>query len=188
MGTYPDLSLVAWMNDAQRQEQYAAWKANPDLPLTHTIAAEDIAFAKRLSKLTGRRFVIMSNPQNEYMRRGRAGDTAQISQGNITTTKYHFGDNDAEVKNQAFISSNPLTQDRVRGVHEIPENAPAGAYRNVRGFIHPIGNVYERSPDGVVCGSSFNSGESHARSSYSHDWFYAEDRYESMGSRLAEVF
>lgn len=103
------------------------------------------------------------------MRRGRTGDTAQVSQGDMTTTKYHFGDNDDEVKNQAFIYSNPLTQGRSHGVHEIPDHVPAGAYKNARGFIHPIGNVYERSPDGVIRGGAFTShnGKRSAESSYS---------------------
>ena len=195
MGAYPDLTKATRMTDVQRAATYAAWKANPDLPLTCTTGAEDGIFADRLSRLTGRNFKIMSNPQNEYMRRGRTGDTARASAGPITTTRYHFGNNDNEVKNRAFIKSNPLTQDRAHGVHEIPSHNPDGSainpndYKNARGFIHPIGLAWERSSEGVVVrgGSYFDIGEWSAESSYSVG-DSSGIRHCHVASRLAEVF
>ena len=193
MRVYPNLRVC--MFATQSAATYAAWKANPDLPLIYTTSAEDVIFADRLSRLTGRKFTIMSDPQNEYMRRGRTGDTAETSAGSITTTRYHFGNNDDEVKNHAFIRSNPLTQGRIHGVHEIPLHNPDGSainpndYKNARGFIHPIGLAYERSPDGMLCGGSFQYSEETAQSSYlspGHG-YYLDTRSVQIASRLAEV-
>ena len=194
MGVYPNLTKATHMTDAKRAETYAAWKANPDLPLTYTTSAEDVIFADRLSRLTGRKFTIMSGPQNEYMRRGRTGDTAEASAGLITRTKYHFGNNRDDVRNHAFIGRNPLTQDCAHGVYEIPLHNPDGSainpnnYKNARGFIHPIGLAHERSPDGVFRGGSIvNSSEVFAESSDSMSG-YSSCRCEVIASRLAEAF
>ena len=199
MGAYPNLQKLRWtaypnlsgITDSERVATYAAWIADPDLPLTYTTSAEDVIFANRLSRLTGRKFTIMSNPQNEYMRRGRTGDTAKASTGLITTTKYHFGDNDDEVENHAFVASNPLTQGRAHGVHEIPLHNTDGSainpndYKNARGFIHPIGLAHERSPEGVVRGGSFPLCGGSTRSSNSGSGF-SYDQCDYVASRLAE--
>lgn len=193
MGSYPDLKNATWMDDAQRAAVLEAWKANPDLPLTHTNSDEDVIFADRLSKLTGRKFTVMSDPQNEYMRRGRTDDTALFSAGSITTTKYHFGDNDDEVKNHAFISTNPLNEGRPHGVHEIPLFNLNGSvvdpnnYKNARGFFHPIGLAYERNSSGIVRGGTFKTDEWGAISSASFHAF-SVFRYAHVSSRLAEAY
>lgn len=184
MGVYPALALVDRLNDRQRAEILRQWEENPDLPLTFTTEAEDIRFAQELSRITGRRFSIMTNSQNEYSIRGRALDENGHPTGPITTSIYHFGEGEHEVQNHAFIRTNPLTLDRAHGVHEIPEGAEA-LYKNTFGIIHPIGNVWSRSIDGIVRGGAFGT---NARFSKSSSWLEDNEngRDGDVGSRLAE--
>ncbi len=183
MGGYPDLTL-AGVSEARRTQIQQAWAANPDLPLTYTTTAEDVAFAQELSRLTGRRFTVMSNSQNEYSIRGRTLDASGRPTGAITSTIYHFGDDEAQVRNRAFILTNPLTQNRTHGVHEIPAGQDS-LYRNSFGLIHPIGNVWSRSLEGVVRGGSFSSLGWNADSSRSLEG-YESFRIGYIGFRLAE--
>ena len=188
METFPD--IVGCFNDesgqfftpAEAQNRYAQWDANPDLPLVCTILAQDVAFAQRLSEITGRDSVLYRGLKQISIR-GRVRN-ADGSWGTITTTRYHFGDEDAQVRNHAFISDNPLTQNRAHGVHEIPYGQDA-LYRNSFGLIHPIGNVFSRGSDGVIRGGRFHGNWVENESSIPMR-SYALDRVNFIGSRLAE--
>ena len=125
----------------------------------------------------------MSDSQNEYSIRGRVVNE-DGSWGAITTTRYHFGDEVEELQNRAFIGTNPLTQNRAHGVHEIPEGQDA-FYKNSFGLIHPIGNVWSRSIEGVICGGIF-SGFEWGPASSNHTGGYADNRADYTGSRLYE--
>lgn len=170
MGQYPEFPFGENFNRAQRDEIIASWRHNPDLPLTFTTSAEDVAFAAELSRITGRRFRVMSDAENEYTIRGR--DAA----GAITSTVYFFGDVEAERPNHGWFRAN--SENRVHGVHE-------GDFSNSFGLRHPIGNVYSRSENGVMRGGSFRSYEWAAESS-ERNGGYEEIRGRGIGSRLAE--
>ena len=165
------------------ENKYREWDLNPDLPLVCTIPAEDIAFAERLSRITGRRLSILTDAKNEYSIRGRIIND-DGSWGAITTTRFHFGGEEDQVRNRAFIWDNPLTQRRPHGVHEIPEGHNGTLYRNSFGLIHPIGNVWARSIEGVVRGGAYSSAAAGVDSSLYRS--FADDLQDDIGSRLAE--
>ena len=192
MGKYPDLrqcfssELKRAFRDQDVQNKYREWDANPDLPLVCTTSAEDDAFAVQLSQITGRRFSIASDIQNEYAIRGRERNGEGQALGNITNTKFYFGNADDEVKAKAFIFSNLLTQGHAHLVHEVPHGANPDEYKNSYGLIHAVGNVFVRSSDGVLRGAAFNTLEERdARSSESTDG-YARRRSDNIGSVLVE--
>ena len=106
--------------------------------------------------------------------------------GEISTTKYYFGNYDVEFKEHAFSFDSPLIQDRGHGIHEIPAVAILDDYKNVFALYHSIGSVSVRSAEGGVRDGAFNGFGSYARSSYSVDG-YGGCRYFSMGFRLVEV-
>ena len=190
MGEYPDVvgcfsfELNGNFTPDDAQSQYREWDANPDLPLVCTTVAQNIAFAERLSQVTGRRLSIMSDPQNEYSIRGRVINE-DGSWGAITSTRFHFGD-ESQVRYRAFIRTNPLTENRAHGVHEIPDGLNGALYRNSFGLIHPIGNVCSRSIEGPHRGGSFNHAE-WVSASHSRIICDRNIRAVHIGSRLAEA-
>lgn len=193
MGAYPDAvgcNCFEWggreCTPRDAQIKYADWDANPDLPLVCTTSAQDMVFAQRLSQITGRRFRIMTDSQNEYSIRGRVMNE-DGSWGAITTTGFHFGDDEDQVRNRAFIDRNPLTQNHAHGVHEIPDGQDA-LYRNSFGLIHPIGNVHTRSIEGTLRGGAFEFPSWSAESSDRLQSLrgYGSFRRDDVGSRLYE--
>ena len=192
MGSYPDLTRCHMhkpygnYNAADAQAQYRFWDANPDSPLVCTTSTMDVAFAAKLSQITGRRISIATNRQNEYSIRGRELNAQGKAVGAISTSKYYFGDSDDEVKSHAFICTNPLTQERTHGVHEIPEMANPDDYKNAFGLYHPIGNVWVRSAEDEIRGGAFNLQEGCGESSLSSLWIH-EMRTDTCGSRLVEA-
>ena len=115
IGAYPEVvgcysfELNGRFTQQDAENKYREWDANPDLPLVCTTGAQDIAFAERLSQITGRRLGIMSDSKNEYSIRGRIRNE-NGSWGAITTTRFHFGgDEEDQVRNRAFTHNNPLT-------------------------------------------------------------------------------
>lgn len=183
MGRFPDLTLAPLI-EQDRLEIIATWAENLDLPLTYTTTSEDIEFSETLSRITGRHFTIMNDSQNEYSIRGRHLDPDGQPTGAITSSIYFFGDDASEVPNHAFIQDNPLTINRPHGVHEIPTGKDH-LYKNSFGLIHPIGNVWSRSIEGITRGAFFLNREWHARSSFSAPG-RGTFRTHSIGSRLAE--
>lgn len=179
MGHYPDLEQVTYLTPEKRAEILARWKANPDLPLTFTTLDQDQAFVTRLRELTGRNLFIPDTRQVENAIRGRN------SENQITTTRFHFGDNENEVANRAFIYSNSGNQ--AHGVHEaLPgPGKTIEDSKNSYGLIHPIGNVWVRSSEGDIRGGAFYDPWL-AESSLRGEGF-AESRYDNIGLRLAEV-
>ena len=148
MGYYPDLSRSDWpTSQGERDALRARWQANPDLPLTNTTVAEDQAFIAALNARTGRHFRLPTESEVEYSIRGRA-------QGAITTTTYHFGNDENEVRNRAWVHSNSGNQ--AHGVREPLPGRTLDDSRNSFGLIHAIGNVWVRSAGGVVRGGSFD--------------------------------
>ncbi len=177
MGHYPDLSQSHWPSDpGERDALRVRWQANPDLPLTNTTVAEDQAFIAALNARTGRHFRLPSASEVEYSIRGR-------SQGAITTTRYHFGDDDHEVPNRAWIDSN--SGDQAHGVREPLPGRTLENSKNSFGLIHPIGNVCVRSAEGVVRGGSFADFGEFTQSSF-RDGGDAGCRYADIGARLVE--
>ena len=130
MGHYPDILTHPSKNERpyankRRSEIIARWEENLDLPIAHTTSAEDVSFAQRLSEITGRRFFVMTNPQNEYSIRGRDLDADGKPTGKITTTLYYFGEwhhdgFDAFLGNfgRRFNTLNGMVYGRAYGVRE----------------------------------------------------------------------
>ncbi len=173
------------LSDLEIAEILIQWALNPDLPLTYTTTAEDIAFAERLSQITGRHFTVMTNSQNEYSIRGRELDADGHPTGAITSSFFYFGEVLAHVRAHGFTVGNTLTLGRAHGVHEIPEGQDA-LYRNTFGLIHPIGNVFSRSLDGRLRGGSFMNPDWVTESSLSLPG-HENHHVPYVGSRLAEA-
>ncbi len=177
MGHYPDLSRSNNPKDHDHQDaQRARWQVNPDLPLAYTTVAEDQAFVAALNARTGRHFRLPTESEVEYSIRGRA-------QGAITTTDYHFGNDDDEVRSRAWLYLNSGGQ--AHGVREPLPGRSLDDSQNSFGLIHPIGNVWIRSVEGVIRGGSFDYGMVNALSSNRYDG-YVEYRCAFFGARLVE--
>jgi formylglycine-generating enzyme required for sulfatase activity len=177
MGHYPDLNLSNWpTNPGEREALRARWQANPDLPLTNTTLAEDQAFIAALNSRTGRHFRLPTESEVEYSIRGRA-------QGAITTTTYHFGNDENEVPNRAWVYGN--SADQAHGVREPLPGRTLDDSRNSFGLIHAIGNVWVRSAEGVVRGGSFN-GDHAFTQSFLRYVGYGVYRNAVFGARLVE--
>ncbi len=183
MGHYPDLSRSDWpAYPEQRNALRARWQANPDLPLTNTTVAEDQAFIAALNARTGRHFRLPTESELEYSIRGRAQGIGWRAQ--ITTTRYHFGDDYGEVPNRAWVSSNSGGQ--AHGVREALPGRTLEDSKNSFGLIHAIGNVWVRSAEGAVRGGSFDSTFDHARSSFRSIDSAVRFRLPNIGARLVE--
>lgn len=180
MGKFPELPLYG------SEEILARWKANPDLPVTYSTPAEDMAFAKQLSKLTGRKFKVMSDSENEYSIRGRALDNNGNPTGNITASVYYFGDNEAQLSNYGWFRGNSMNQ--THGVHENPDG-----YWHPFGLNQAIGNVWTRtwnpgtrSPwDDKVRGGSVDNENPRSATSSNRDMGYIGRDY-NVGFRVSE--
>jgi len=177
-GSFPDLAQVSDRN-LDKGQIIAKWKANPELPLTFTTSDDDIALANRLSEMTGRRFSVTTNAQNEYSIRGRAL-VGEKPTGSITTSTYYFGNEAAQLSNHAWFYSD--SGGSTHGVNENPSE-----HSHPFGLNQAIGNVFVRSSDGVLRGASFSYDSGwYAESSYSVEGS-AGVRYGGIGSRLAEL-
>jgi hypothetical protein len=171
-GHYPDLPND--LNAEKKEQILRDWKQFPDRPATYVTVADEEEFAKELSKITGRNFIVPTEAQVEVMIRGREKQSNQI-----TVSTYHFGEGDDEVKNHAWIGSKP----HPLGVREMPEGKD---FTNSYGLIHAAGNVYTKSSEGVIRGGAFNCYPWNAESAYRFGG-YAGFRYDSVGFRVAEV-
>lgn len=176
MGRFPDLSL-SYFSATHKSAILDRWKANPDLPVTHTTSAQDQAFAERLSQITGRHFRIMSNAEAEYSIRGRKLIEGRPI-GSISTATFHFGFDGTQVSKHAWVASN--SENQAHGVHE----NPAG-HQHSFGLNQAIGNVYVRSAEGVLFGGAYDSHGWNVKSTYFRA-DCAQIREDTIGSRLVE--
>ncbi len=182
VGRYPDLSQSHWPTDTGRRNALRArWQADSDLPLTNTTVAEDKAFIADLNARTGRLFRLPTESEVEYSIRGRVVTGDQM--GAITTSTYHFGNDDHEMRNRAWVKSN--SGEQAHGVWEPLPGRTLDDSWNSFGLIHAIGNVWIRSSEGVVRGGSFYYYDDGTQSSYRRDGF-AGFRYAYFSFRLVE--
>lgn len=148
MGQYPDLNLVYFPSNEYRAEIITRWNNNPEIPATFTTSAEDLIFAKKLSQITGRKFSVMTEPQNEYSIRGRTLiDGNPI--GNIDIHTHGIKDL-LLIFNYFCMAKWPMFRE-VRGVHENPPE-----HWHSFGLDQPISDTFVRSPNGVLRGSTTN--------------------------------
>lgn len=188
MGHFPDLRNVGANGDDLRLGDElmaglnADWENNLEFPVTMTIGAEDIAFANKLSRITGRRFRVIANSENEYSIRGRMlVDESPI--GSIRSSTYFFGEDTSQPSRYCFFEflrpNFTGRQHLVRGVHENPI-----------GYSHPfklnqaISNVCVRSSSGELrgCGEwqwSFMESSIFVPG-------YSNKRWNNVGFRLVE--
>jgi hypothetical protein len=147
MGHYPALGNA-------ESRTIARWKNNLNLPVTCMTPAENNAFAEKLREVTGRRFRIISNPENEYSIRGRELVDG-IPTGRITTSKFFFGDDDDQVVNYGWFDGTIDSVVHPEKIHEVHDNPPG--YSHPFGINQAIGNVTSLSADGVLRGGSYIS-------------------------------
>jgi formylglycine-generating enzyme required for sulfatase activity len=184
MGRYPDLYKSYFPIASRRATQQRRWELYPDLPLTNTTVAEDQEFVFRLNLKTHRRFYIPNEQQVEYAIRGRSL-REEGGFGSIIPTEFYFPGDEDDLPHHAWIASNSGYE-----THEVRAPLPSLPLENSTntfGLIHPIGNVFVRSAEGVLRGGSFSHGNGYTRSSKRVAGF-AEERERSIGLRIAEDF
>ena len=98
---HPEVSGVS-EERAQKILNYWSDPRNTNKPAVFMTLSEDQALAAALSHKTGRSFRIPTEAEVEYSIRGRTDQAA----GQITVSKFYFGDSDEELAHRAWLWSN----------------------------------------------------------------------------------